>query len=208
MTDVSNLALFAAASWILIVTPGPDMLYVITRGAGQGRLAGLYSALGVCLGILVHTLFAALGLAVILRTSSLAFLAVKYAGAGYLVWLGIKTLKDGGSLVPGERGRAGYGRVFLQGALSNVLNPKVALFFLAFLPQFVRADCPNAAGPMIALGLIFAAFTLVFLGLVGFFSGTLGGWLTQNPKAGRLMSRTSGCVLIGLGVRLALPDRR
>lgn len=139
--DMTNFAIFFTASWILTITPGPDIIYVITRGVSQGRRAGIVSAIGVTLGILVHTIFAALGLAVILRTSALAFLAVKYTGAAYLVYLGIKSYRDKTSFdLTSKQAQAMTRTIFIQGMLSNVLNPKVALFFLAFLPQFVNPD--------------------------------------------------------------------
>lgn len=133
MIDATNFALFMAASWALILAPGPDMLYVITRGVSQGRKAGLLSALGVTLGILVHTMFAAFGLAVILRTSAIAFLMVEYVGAGYLILLGYKAFRGKSSFAlltqPTEMDSR---NVLWQGMLSDVLNPKVALFFWLF----------------------------------------------------------------------------
>jgi threonine/homoserine/homoserine lactone efflux protein len=123
--DWSNFALFFAASWILIITPGPDMIYVITRGISQGRKAGVISAIGVTLGILVHTVFAAFGLAIILRTSALAFLAVKFAGAGYLVYLGVQALRNKSDFTfSKDKPKVGIRTIFIQGILSNVLNPK------------------------------------------------------------------------------------
>ena len=171
--DWSNFALFLAASWLLIITPGPDMIYVITRGISQGRKAGVVSAIGVTLGILVHTLFAACGLAIILKTSALAFLIVKLAGAGYLVYLGVKTLVDKSDFsLTDDKPRAGTGTIFIQGILSNVLNPKIALFFLAFLPQFVVPGRGSASFQMVCLGITFALFGIVFLVLLGYFSGS------------------------------------
>jgi threonine/homoserine/homoserine lactone efflux protein len=160
--DWSNLALFFAASWMLIITPGPDMIYVITRGISQGRKAGMISAVGVTLGILVHTVFAAFGLAIILRTSALAFLAVKFAGAGYLIFLGVKTLIDKSDFkLSRDTPKDGFRKIFVQGILSNVLNPKIALFFLAFLPQFVNPGHGSASIQMVYLGLTFALFRFV-----------------------------------------------
>ncbi len=155
MFDTTSFALFFVASWALILTPGPDMVYVLTRGMAHGRRAGLISALGVTVGILVHTLLAAFGLAVILQTSLVAFLLVKYVGAAYLIYLGVKALKDTGSLVlqtdhPALRVRV----LFWQGVLSNVTNPKVALFFLAFLPQFVRREAGLVPLQMLMYGLL------------------------------------------------------
>src|SRR5262249_39845851 len=143
MFDIPSLTLFIAASWVLIITPGPDTLYVLTRGVAQGKQAGVISALGVTLGIFVHTLAAAFGLALVLQTSALAFLVVQYLGALYVPYLSIKTLKDRSSLTLSSDYKPRQLRVlFAQDVVSNVTNSKVALFFLAFLPQFVYpVDC-------------------------------------------------------------------
>jgi threonine/homoserine/homoserine lactone efflux protein len=206
----SQLVLFVAASLALIVTPGPDMIYVITRGIGQGRGAGLLSALGVSLGIIVHTTFAALGLSVVLRSSAIAFSVVKYVGACYLIYLGLKSIRSKGALLAsvGHQQPAPQGTIFWQGVVSNVLNPKVALFFLAFLPQFVRPNGSAPAVQMVSLGLLFAAFGVIFLCGVGFFSGSIGHWLRQRPGIADKLKWVTGSILIGLGLRLTLPDRR
>ncbi|BBB49790.1 LysE family translocator [Pelolinea submarina] len=203
-----NVLLFCLAAWALILTPGPDMIYVITRGIGQGRSAGLLSAAGVTSGILVHTLLAALGIAVVLQTSELAFMLVKYLGAFYLIYLGVKTILARGQLALGQtnapiRKQALYS----QGLLSNVFNPKVALFFWAFLPQFIVGEPSSITLPLIGLGLIFALFTFTFLSLVGYFSGHIGVWLNERPGINANMRWITGSVMIGLGVRLALTKR-
>jgi threonine/homoserine/homoserine lactone efflux protein len=205
----SNFALFFAASWMLIITPGPDMIYVITRGISQGRKAGIISAVGVTLGILVHTIFAACGLAIILRTSALAFLVVKFAGAGYLIYLGVKTLKDKSDFeVNRDRPKDGFRKIFIQGILSNVLNPKIALFFLAFLPQFVNPGHGSASIQMAYLGLTFALFGIIFLVLLGYFSGGIGLWLSNKQNSAEKIRWFTGGVLIALGLRLAFMERR
>jgi len=205
----SGLVLFLVASWALILTPGPDMIYVLTRGLAQGRRAGLLSAAGVTAGLLVHTLLAAFGLGVILQTSAPAFMAVKYLGAAYLIYLGFKTLRSPSRLDPLEEPRAlRPGVVFLQGFMSNLFNPKIVLFFLAFLPQFVSRAADRASFQMLLLGLTFALFTILFLSPLGYFAGRLGGWLIRRPGVGRWLGGLSGTVLIGLGLRLALAQRR
>lgn len=207
--DWSNLAVFFVASWTLIITPGPDIIYVVTRGVSQGRKAGLVSAAGVTLGILVHTTFAAFGLAVILRTSSMAFLTVKWAGAGYLMYLGIKSIKNGGDFTLNcDKPKDGLGTIFIQGVLSNVLNPKVALFFLAFLPQFVSPGYGGTTLQMFCLGLTFAFFGLLFLVVLGYFSGDLGSWLSGRPGFTEKIHWVTGGVLFSLGLRLAFMERR
>ena len=209
MMDWSNFALFFAASWILIITPGPDMVYVITRGVSQGRRAGIVSAAGVTLGILVHTFFAACGLAIILRTSAMAFLVVKLAGAVYLVYLGIRAFieKSDFSLTD-DKPKAGMRKVFIQGMLCNVLNPKIALFFLAFLPQFVTPGPVSASIQMMFFGFIFALFGVVFLVLLGYFSGGFGAWLDHRQRYLNKIRWFTGSVLIALGLRLVFLDRR
>lgn len=209
MFNTTNFWLFFAASWALIIAPGPDMLYVITRGVSQGRRAGLLSAVGVTAGILVHTLAAAFGLAVLLSTSALAFLVVKYVGAVYLVYLGIKALKDKNSIAVVEDDKQMNARsIMVQGMLSNVLNPKVALFFLAFLPQFVDQSSNYVALQMMSLGLMFAFFGVVYLMALAYFAGSIGNWLSHRQSLIDIIRWVTGAVLIGLGLRLAIVQKR
>ena len=205
----SSFALFFAASWILIITPGPDMIYVITKGVSQGRKAGMISAIGITLGILVHTVFAAFGLAIILKTSAMAFLTVKLAGAGYLIYLGIKSIKDETVLVfNNDKPQLTMRTVFIQGVLCNVLNPKVALFFLAFLPQFVNPIYGNTSIQIVFLGLTFALSGVVFLVFIGYFSGGIGSWLSRKHNFAEKVRWFTGSVFILLGLRLAFMQRR
>ena len=184
------------------------MLYVITLGVTQGRRAGMLSAVGVICGILVHTTAAAFGLTLILQTSALAFLLVKYLGAIYLIYLGIKAWGDPGMLsMQTLAPSVSFRRVFWQGVLSNVLNPKIAIFFLAFLPQFVDRGSSHVTLQMIFLGLTFACFGLCFLLIVGYSSGTIGSWLTRRPHYAHVLQRLAGGILIALGIRLALTER-
>lgn len=209
MIESTKFALFITVAWALIIAPGPDMLYVITRGMTHGRRAGILSAIGVICGILVHTTAAALGLTLIFQTSTFAFLIVKYLGAIYLIYLGIKAWHDKSvfrlrtSLSP----VSSY-RLFWQGVLSNVLNPKIAIFFLAFLPQFVDKGSSQVTLQLIVLGLTFAFLGLCFLLIVGYSSGSIGSWITHRPRYSQFLGRLSGSILIGLGVRLALTDRQ
>lgn len=201
----TNISLFLASSWLLILTPGPDMLYVITRGLGQGRRAGVISAFGVACGILVHTLLAGLGLALVLRTSSMAFAVVKYAGAGYLVYLGLRSLLTRKTLRTNTDGcRASSKALFLQGLLTNVLNPKIALFFLAFLPQFVTPGQMNTTLQMMLLGLCYAFCSTFFLVSVSLFSGSVGSFINKNNRFTQTLTKVSGGVFIALGVKLCL----
>jgi len=209
LIEPTKFVLFIGVSWALVIAPGPDMLYVITRGVTQGRTAGMLSAVGVVCGILVHTTAAALGLTLILQTSALAFLIVKVLGAIYLIYLGIKAWQDETAFsLQASPLRVSFQRVFWQGVLSNLLNPKIAVFFLAFLPQFVDRTSSHVTYQMVPLGLTFAGFGLCFLMGMGYFSGTIGGWLNCRPRYTRFMQRLAGGILIGLGVRLALTERQ
>jgi threonine/homoserine/homoserine lactone efflux protein len=208
MFSTGELMVFSLACWALILSPGPDMLYVITRGISGGRLAGVLSAAGVISGTLVHTLFAACGLSIILKTSALVFMAVKVAGAAYLIYLGVQALLNK-NLLSLQKGRSleRPGRLFIQGMMSNLLNPKIAIFFLAFLPQFVDPQQSGAALRMTALGLLFACFGLVFLIPLGYFAGRVGAWLVQRPAISQRIRYITGSVLIGLGLKLAVSQR-
>jgi len=208
MIEPTKFALFIGVSWALIISPGPDMIYVITRGMAHGRRAGILSAIGVVGGILVHTTAAAFGLTLLLQTSAFAFLFVKFLGAAYLLYLGIKTWRDKSTfMLQTPTLAAKSGALFWQGVLSNVLNPKIAIFFLAFLPQFVDRESSNVPWQMAVLGLTFAGFGLSFLLVVGYFSGTIGKWLTDHPHYAQFSQRFAGGILVGLGIRLALTEK-
>lgn len=208
MFEPARFALFVGACWALILAPGPDMLYVITRGMAHGRRAGILSALGVICGTLVHTTAAAFGLTLIFQTSAAAFMVVKYAGAVYLVYLGLKSWRDKSSFSVQPQLLATNSRtLFGQGVLSNVLNPKVAIFFLAFLPQFVDKASGHVTQQMVALGLTFAFFGLCFLLVVGYSAGAIGTWLTHRPRFTTILQRLASGILVALGLRLALTER-
>jgi len=209
MIEPTKFALFIGVSWALIIAPGPDMFYVITRGMAHGRKAGILSAIGVICGILVHTTAAALGLTLILQSSAFAFLLVKYVGATYLLYLGIKAWRDKSTFSLQSPTSAMNSRaLFWQGVLSNVLNPKIAIFFLAFLPQFVDKGSSHITLQMVILGLTFACFGLCFLLVVGYSSGAIGAWLMRRPQYAQFFQRLAGGILIGLGIRLAVIERQ
>lgn len=207
MLEVSWL-LFTVASLVLIVTPGQDMILVMSRSIAQGAAAGVATAAGVSVGLVGHTVLATLGLGAVLRTSEWLFLALKLVGAAYLIYLGIQLLRASPQVLAVSSGAPrSLSRLFLNGALSNISNPKVAIFYFAFLPQFVS---PGAAHPTLSvfvLGLAFAALTFLVKGPVGFSAGMLSGWLRSRPGFLAWLYRTSGAVLIGLGVKLALERR-
>jgi threonine/homoserine/homoserine lactone efflux protein len=200
--------LFIVASLAIIVTPGQDMILVMSRSIAQGSAAGVATAAGVSCGLVGHTILATLGLGAILRTSEWVFVALKFVGAAYLVYLGVQLLRTKSHQLAVAAGAPrSPGRLFANGALSNLSNPKIAVFYFAFLPQFVL---PGAARPTLTvfvLGLVFAALTFLVKGPVGLGAGMLSGWLRERPGALKWLYRTSGMVLVGLGVRLAFERR-
>jgi threonine/homoserine/homoserine lactone efflux protein len=208
MPDASTFALFVAAALALLLVPGPAVLYVVTRSVDQGRPAGLASVLGVGIGSLVHITFAAIGLSALLASSAAAFSAVKWLGAAYLIWLGLQRLltlgeEDAPAAVEPER----LSRVFLHGVVVNVLNPKTALFFLAFLPQFVDPARGAAWMQIVMLGATFVAVGLCTDSLYALLGGTAGDWLRRKSQGEsfRWMRRyVPGGVYIALGAATAV----
>ncbi|MGE5097178.1 MAG: LysE family translocator [Betaproteobacteria bacterium] len=207
--DIANLGLYVAASLALIATPGQDMIYVITRSLAQGRLAGVCSAAGVCCGILVHTAIASLGIGALLLASETLFALLKIAGAAYLIYLGVRLLlqRESIALQSGQARRLSALQLFWQGVLSNVSNPKVALFFLAFLPQFVRPGDPHPTAHLVFLGVLYAVMALPVKSAVGIAAGAFAERVLRSPAALAWMSRVSGTVLVALGLRLAASER-
>ncbi len=208
MPDATSLIVFLTATLALNLTPGPDMVYVIARSVGQGQRAGIVSALGIGAGCLAHTFAAALGLSALLMSSAVAYDFVKYAGAAYLIYLGVRAMLDKSQLQErSDLEPARLSNMFYQGLITNVLNPKVALFFLAFLPQFVKAENGSVAWQIIFLGLLFnVSGTLVNVG-VALLGGRIGMVFRQRPAFARGQRWFSGGVFIALGVRLAFAKR-
>jgi threonine/homoserine/homoserine lactone efflux protein len=200
--------LFIVASLVLIVTPGQDMVLVMSRSIAQGAAAGVATAAGVSVGLVGHTVLATLGLGAILRTSEWLFLALKLVGAAYLIYLGVGLLRTrSAELVVQVSAQRSLLRLFFDGALSNVSNPKIAVFYFAFLPQFVLPEATHPTLSVFVLGLVFAALTFVVKGPVGLFAGLLSGWLRARPGALAWLYRSSGAVLVALGVKLAFERR-
>jgi len=194
------------AAFVLVVVPGPDVLYIIARGTDQGRLAGLVSAGSAALGGLVLTVAAALGLSAILQSSAMAFAIVKYLGAAYLIYLGLRRLfkhADAGSARPGSE-RATLWRVFGQGFVIAVLNPKTALFFVALLPQFVTPDHGSIRLQLIVLGLILVGIGLCTDTCYALLSGTVGNWLLRRGRFARGQRYVVGGTYLALGVTAAV----
>ena len=175
---------FCLASLVLIVTPGQDMVLVMSRSIAQGPGAGVATAAGVSVGLVGHTILATLGLGALLRASETLFLALKFAGAAYLVFIGVQLLRTRAANLPVSGGAPrSLSRLFLEGALSNLSNPKIAVFYFAFLPQFVAPGAAHPTLTIFALGFAFAALTFVVKGPVGLASGMLSGWLRARPHA-------------------------
>lgn len=205
----TNLLLFLTASLVVIVAPGPDNILVLTRGVSLGRRAALVSAAGASLGLVCHSVFAAVGLSALLAQSAAAFSVLKYVGAAYLIYLGIKALLDRSGLAVSDGTLSiGLKRVFAQAMVSNVLNPKITVFFLAYLPQFASPTADSVALQLLTLGMTFALLTWLLFSMLGYFSGTLGDWLGTRPALANGLRWFTSSVLIGLGLRLALPEQR
>ena len=195
---------FLAAAILLTLSPGPDNMMVLGIGMARGRLRGMAFGLGCALGCLSHTLLAVLGVSALIAASPLAFTALKVCGGAYLAWMGFKAIRSrAGAAVGRTEGVAEPARtLFLRGMFANAINPKVALFFLSFLPQFVAAQRGDANLQTALLGIVFTLQAAILFGLLGFFSGAVGGWLGRRPRAGMWLDRAAGAIFIGLGLRL------
>ncbi len=205
MPDWSTLILFAAAASILVFTPGPNTLFIIARSVQQGRTAGIVSSLGVEVGTLVHVIAAALGISALLMSSALAFNIVKYAGAAYLIFLGLKTLLTPEKKAGGETGdETSLSRAFSQAVFVNVLNPKSAIFFFAFLPQFIDAERGAVATQIFCLGLVVVVLGFTSGSIYSLLAGRAGNLLRGNLKFLRAQRYFAGSVYLGLGVTTAL----
>jgi threonine/homoserine/homoserine lactone efflux protein len=204
MFGTHEFGTFLLASFLLWITPGPDNMYILARSVAQGRRAGILSALGIGAGTVLHTLLAAFGLSALLAASAWAFAAVKIAGACYLICLGVQALRQ--PITPPAEATPvtpmSGGRIFRQGVVSNALNPKVAVFFLAFLPQFVDPDAGLGPIRFLALGSAFVVGGTAWCVLVAVGAATLSGSVRRHPRAVGWLERAAGCVYIALGLHL------
>ena len=205
--DPALLATYLAACVVLILTPGPDLMFILGQTLAGGPRRGWAAALGVCLGALGHIGLAAAGVAALLAAEPALFAALRLAGAGYLIWLGIGALRDAYRGSPALRPAAPARHVVLQGALTNLLNPKVALFFVAFLPQFVSPGRASPAVQMLLLGPLLPILALPVFALVIAGAGRAADRLGRSARAGRWLNGAAGVIFVGLGARLLL-DRR
>lgn len=207
---IENFWVFALTGLLLNLTPGNDMLYVIARSSGQGSRAGVISSLGIGAGCIAHIIAAVVGLSALLAQSALAFYMIKYAGAAYLVYLGLRAFFNKKQSIAVDRNlqSLSYTKIFWQGVVTNILNPKVALFFLAFLPQFVDIRQGNTWLQILFLGAWFDVVGTLVNVLVALLFGKIGSWLSGSPGFVRWQERITGIVLIGLGIKLALSSKK
>lgn len=198
-----QLTLFVLASLIIIITPGQDLLLVMSRAVTQGSRAGIITASGVSVGLVGHSVLAAFGLGALLLASKSIFTILKCIGAAYLFYLGIRLIMSKSHCLDlSSSQNISPGKLFLTGAFSNISNPNITIFYFAFLPQFIPEDAGNPTLLLLILGLSFAMLTFLVKGPVGYFSGILSSWFRSNPTILKWINRTSGTVLIGLGFKL------
>jgi len=195
---------FLAAAVLITLSPGPDNLLVLSTGIAKGRLRGIAFGLGCALGCLSHTLLAVIGVSALIAASPAAFTALKIAGGLYLIWMGWGAIRSRGGARVGHESAPNEAplRLFVKGLVAAAINPKVVLFFLSFLPQFVVAARGDADLQIGLLGIVFTLQAAVIFGLLGYFSVAIGGWLNRTPTAGMWLDRIAGAVFIGLGLRL------
>lgn len=204
---MQNLPLFISATLLLAITPGQDFIYVMVRSASQGARVGFIAVAGLMIGVMFHTLAAATGVAAILLTSSYAFNAIKFMGAAYLIYLGVQAFRQKGKLeIKQKTDNAPDLKILKEGILSSTLNPKLALFFMAFLPQFVTSN-EDTFVQMLSLGALFALLSLPILLAVVLFSAKFRNLLTKNDAISQSIGKVTGVVLIGLGIRLGFISR-
>jgi threonine/homoserine/homoserine lactone efflux protein len=210
MFGIHDFGLFLCAGILLNLTPGPDTVYILGRSLAHGRRAGIASALGICVGSIFHTCAAAFGLSAFLATSAWAFSAVKLAGAAYLILLGFRALlqREYDLHVPAKFKQNGPVAAFRQGILTNVLNPKVALFFLAFLPQFIDSATPSKMAAFLLLGLTFVMTGTIWCLVLAWFAAAFSTRLRGNAAVSAMLHRAVGSLFIFLGLRLAVAARR
>jgi len=206
MLGIHHYWLFIATAIVLVITPGQDTFFILGRSLASGRAAGIAAALGITAGSVIHTFLAALGLSALLATSPYAFMAVKFAGAAYLLYIGVRALLTRAGNLPGtDAGGESDGRwsAFRQGIVSNLLNPKVALFFLALMPQFISAGSTHKVAAFLALGLSFVALGVVWCLVLAVGAARLRGAFLRRPSMINVLNRIAGGMFIALGLRLA-----
>ncbi|MBW2185191.1 MAG: LysE family translocator [Deltaproteobacteria bacterium] len=211
MLPLDTLLAFAMASLLLALAPGPDNIFVLTQSALHGKGAGMMITLGLCTGLIAHTLAVALGVAVLFQTSAMAFGILKLAGAAYLIYLAWQTFRAGSLTIAskseGKQQAISLAKLYRRGIIMNITNPKVSIFFLAFLPQFTHPKHGAIAGQMVALGAVFMLVALIVFFIIAVLASKLGGWLNRSPRVQRTMNRMAAGVFLGLAIKLALTER-
>ncbi|KVF65872.1 lysine transporter LysE [Burkholderia cepacia] len=211
MFGITHFGFFVLAVFLLNVTPGPDTAYIVGRSVAQGRGAGLMSALGISAGCCVHALACAFGLTALLAASAAAFTVIKLVGAAYLIYLGVRMIIAKQAAEPSGKAAAQavkpLRQLFMQGFWTNVLNPKVVLFFVSFFPQFVSADSPHKALAFLTLGGVFVAMSTVWTSFVAWVAGSVTARFSGKPGVRKWLDRTVGSAFVGLGLRLAASQR-
>ncbi|MEN8234830.1 MAG: LysE family translocator [Actinomycetota bacterium] len=204
MPEATTLVAFAGAAMILFILPGPAVVYIVTRSLSQGRAAGLVSVAGIHVGSAVHIVAAAVGLSALLATSSAAFTTIRWLGAAYLIYLGVRALtSQDGSFAPANAETSSYRRVFTQGIIVNVLNPKVALFFLAFVPQFIDPSLGSTTLQVAVLGVVFVGAGVISDGIYAIAAGTIGDRLMTRPRWQDASRYGAGAIYLALGAAAA-----
>jgi len=199
---------FFAASILLGIAPGPDNIFVLTQSAIRGRSAGLFVTLGLCTGLIVHTTAVALGVAVIFQTSAVAFSILKYLGAAYLLFLAWQAFHAASAKIEAKNiNDVSNAKLYGRGIIMNVTNPKVSIFFLAFLPQFADPSIGPVSLQMMQLGGIFIIATIIVFGSIALAAGSLGEWLNRSERAQKIMNRTAGAIFLGIALKLAMARR-
>ncbi|HUS00178.1 MAG TPA: LysE family translocator [Chitinophagaceae bacterium] len=205
MIGIQHYETFLIAGILLNLTPGNDTIYILSRTVAQGRKAGIMSVLGIATGSLVHTFFAAVGLSLIIAKSPVLFNIIKYAGAAYLFYIGIRMIFSRSSILSlRDPGNEKYHKIYWQAVITNVLNPKVALFFISFLPQFIDPTYPNHYLSFIVLGLSFTATGTLWCLILALFASFISASLIKNSRTGNYITKACGFVLVGLGIKVAL----
>lgn len=200
--------LFILTSVVIILTPGQDMMLVMSRSIAQGQKAGIVTALGVSVGLMGHTILAALGLGSLLMASEWLFDVIKIVGAGYLIYIGYSLLTSKEhQLDMKDVKEVSYKKMFMQGAISNISNPKITIFYFSYLPQFIVADAGSQAIELFILGTTFAVLTFILKAPIGFVSGALSFWIKARPIVLKYINRTSGFILVLLGLKLAMSEK-
>jgi threonine/homoserine/homoserine lactone efflux protein len=208
MLSIETIVTFSVASIALGVAPGPDNLFVLTQSALHGRSAGIAVMLGLCTGLIGHSLAVALGVAAVFQTSALAFSVLKIIGAGYLLYLAWKAFRASAEKLGGEQGgEIGRWKLYRRGIIMNITNPKVSIFFLAFLPQFVDARRGPISLQILALGGLFILATILVFGSVALLAGTLGAWLNRSSRAQRILNGVAGAIFVCLALKLTTAER-